>query len=116
MPLKEERLLETIKSESLFGYVQYDIEVPENLREAFANLPTIFKNIIVGRDDIGPFLKENAENEGLLTQFRRMLITSFSRKKEQLLHGYCSFVWTWGWFAKTLALCAVLSNEVLQEL
>ena len=32
MPLREERLLENIKFGSLFGYVQCDIEVPENLR------------------------------------------------------------------------------------
>ena len=47
---------------------QCDIEVSENLREAFANFPPIFKNIIVGRYDIGPFMKEHAEKEGLLTQ------------------------------------------------
>ena len=77
MPLREERLLENMKSGSLFGYVQCDIEVPENLREAFANFPPICKNIKVGRDDIGPFMKEYAEKEGILTQPRRMVISSY---------------------------------------
>ena len=45
---------------SLFGYVQCDIEVPENLRELFANFPAIFKIKKVSRNDIGPFLKEYA--------------------------------------------------------
>ena len=67
MPLREEKLLGNIKSGSLFGYVQCDIEVPENLREFFVNFPHIFKNINFGRDDSGPFLKEDAEKEGLLT-------------------------------------------------
>ena len=53
MPLREERFWENIKSGSLFGYVQLNIEVPENLREAFADFPPIFKNNDVGRDDIG---------------------------------------------------------------
>ena len=75
MPLKD-RLLQNIKSGSLFGYVQCDIEVPESLREAFANFPPIFKNIIVGRDDTGLFMKEYAQ-KGLLTQIRGMLISSY---------------------------------------
>ena len=41
--LTEQQLLEGIKKGSLFGYVQCDIEVPENLRVNFANLPPIFK-------------------------------------------------------------------------
>ena len=40
MHLREEKLLRKIKSRSLFGYVQCDYEVPENLRETFANFPT----------------------------------------------------------------------------
>ena len=67
MPRREERLLENIKSGSLFGYVQCDIQVPEKLREVFANFLPIFENINVGRDDIGPFMKEHAEKEGFLT-------------------------------------------------
>ena len=58
MALREEKLLENIKSGTLFRYVQCDIGVPENFRETFTNFPPIFKNIIVGRDDIGPFMKE----------------------------------------------------------
>ena len=76
-PPREERLLEIIKSGSLFVYVQCDIEVPENLREAFANFPPIFKNNNVGRDDIGPFKNEYAQKEVLLTQPRKMLKSSF---------------------------------------
>ena len=63
MPLREERFLENIKS--LFNYVQFMyIEVPEELREAFANFPTIFKSINVGRGEIRPLLKEYGEKEG----------------------------------------------------
>ena len=75
--LLEKKFLENIKSGSLFGYVQCDIEVTENLREAFANFPPNYKKIIVGGDDIGPFMKESAEKEGILTQSRRMLTSSY---------------------------------------
>ena len=37
--LAAEQLLEEIKEGKLFGYVQCDIEVPENLRANFANFP-----------------------------------------------------------------------------
>ena len=65
-----------MESDNLFGYVQYDIEILENHRETFVTFPPKFKNINFGRDDIGPFMKENAEKEGLLTQTTRMLISS----------------------------------------
>ena len=71
IPLSEERLLERIKIESLFGYFQCDIEVPPELREQFANIPPIFKKINVGRYDIGSLLKSYAEQEGRLSQPRR---------------------------------------------
>ena len=35
--LTEQQLLEGIKKGNLFGYVECDIEVPENLRANFAN-------------------------------------------------------------------------------
>ena len=41
--LTEQQLLEGIKKGNLFGYVQCDIEVPEKLRENFANFPPVFK-------------------------------------------------------------------------
>ena len=40
------------------------------------NLPSIFKNSNVGRDNIGPFLNYYAGKEELLTQPREMLISS----------------------------------------
>ena len=58
-----EQLLEEIKEGKLFGYVQCDIEVPENFRANFANLPPIFKNTFVSKSDIGDLMKNYAEEE-----------------------------------------------------
>ena len=60
MPLRVKRVLGNIISWSLIGYIQYDIEVPGNLREFFANFPHIFNKNYVGRDGIGPFMEEFA--------------------------------------------------------
>ena len=76
MPIREEKLYENSKSGSLLDYAHCDIEEPENLREAFANFSPIFKNINVGGDHIRPFMKDYAKKEGLLTQRRRMPISS----------------------------------------
>ena len=75
-PLWEENLLEQIKSHKLFGYVQCDIEVPEELRKKIASFPPIFKNTNAGRHDIGSLMQDYDEKEGLLCQPRKMLISS----------------------------------------
>ena len=70
-PLRGEKLLEQIRSAKLFGYVQCDIEGPEELKKKFANFPPIFKNTNVGRHDNGLLTKDYAEKEGLLCQRRK---------------------------------------------
>ena len=76
-PLSFENLLSRIRKGELFGYVQCDLRVPENLREKFESFPPLFKNIFLSRSDIGNFLKKYAEENKLMTQPRRMLISSF---------------------------------------
>ena len=51
--------------------------MPEELKKKFANFPAIFKNTNVGRHDIGSLMKVYAEKEGLLSQQRKMLISSY---------------------------------------
>ena len=80
-----EGLLQRIKDENLFGHLQCDIEVPEHLREIFANFPLIFENTNVSREDIGPLMKEYAGKNQYLTQIRRMLISSFHLKNGTLI-------------------------------
>ena len=84
-PLREKTLLEQIKSGKLFGYVQCDIEVPEELKKKFANSPSIFKNTNVGRHDIGLLMEDYAEKEELLCQPRRTLISSYFLKNGTLI-------------------------------
>ena len=75
--LAAEQLLEEIKKGKLFGNVQCDIEVPENLRSKFNNFLPIFKNTLVSKSDIGDLMKNYPEEERLLSQPREMLISSF---------------------------------------
>ena len=75
-PLREESLLVQIRSGKLFGYVQCDIEVPEELKEKTASFLPIFENTNVSQHDIGSLMQDYAEKEGLLCQPRKMLISS----------------------------------------
>ena len=84
-PLREERLLEQIRSGKFFGYVQCDIGVPEDLRKNFAIFPPIFDNTNKRRLDIGILMKDYAVKEGLLCQPQTMLISSYFPEKGTLI-------------------------------
>ena len=83
--LATEQLLEEIKEGELFGYLQCDIEVPENLKANFAKFPAISKNTLVSKNDIEDLIKDYAEEERLLSQPRKMLISSFSLQNGALI-------------------------------
>ena len=83
--LAAEQLLEEIKKGKVFGYVQCDFEVPAKLRPKFVNFPPIFKNTLVSKCDIGELMKNYAEEERLLSQPRKMLISSFTLQNGKLI-------------------------------
>ena len=39
---------------ALFGIVECDVRVPDNIRGHFAEMQPVFKNKTVTRDDVGP--------------------------------------------------------------
>ena len=80
-----EQLLEEVKKGKFFGYVQCEIEVPENLRSKFHNFPPIFKNTLVSKSDIGDLMKSYAEEKRLLSQPRKMLKPSFALQNGTLI-------------------------------
>ena len=65
----------------MFGYVQCDRPVPDNLKEKITAFPPNFKNTLVSRSDIGGFVKKYAEENKLLTRPRRTLISTFQLMK-----------------------------------
>ena len=83
--LAAEQLLEEIKKGKVFGYVQCDIEVPENLKANSANFLPIFKSTSVSKNDFGDLMKNYAEEERLLSQPRKTLIYSFTIQNGKLI-------------------------------
>ena len=82
---KKHQLLERIKKVNLFGHVQCDIEAPENLRTNFANFPPVFENTLVGKNDTGDLMKTYAGEGGIMSQPRKMLISSLTLKNRTLI-------------------------------
>ena len=54
-----------------------DVCVPEALREHFAEMQPVFKNIRLTRDDLGPFMRRYAEEHNIMATPRRMLVGSY---------------------------------------
>jgi hypothetical protein len=77
-----EKQIETfVLEDKLFGVVEVDLEVPQHLREQFSEMPPIFRNAMLSREDIGAYMKEFAETHGIMSTPRRSLIGSFVGKK-----------------------------------
>ena len=90
-PLSTDSLLEKTKNRSLFGNVQCDLIVPDELKPTFSNFPPIFKNIDVSRNDIGEYIKNYAEENDLLKNPQRMLISSFNLENGTIITPLLNF-------------------------
>ena len=58
--------------------MQCDIEAPEVVRSKFDNFPPLFKNTLFSKNHIGDLMKTYAQEEGIMSQPRKMLISSFA--------------------------------------
>jgi hypothetical protein len=65
----------------MFGALEVDLEVPDHLKGKFAEMPPVFKNTHVFRDDIGDHMKTYAEERGIMNQKRTCLIGSMYGEK-----------------------------------
>ena len=74
-------LLKQICARIYFGAVVCDICVPEPLKEYFAEMPPVFKNVEVSIEDIGPYMKNVCQNLGEFKMPRRSLIGSYFGKQ-----------------------------------
>ena len=76
-----QKILKGVQSGELFGFVLADTYTPKHLKPFFNEFPPIFKNSMVGREDIGELIKGFAENNRVLKKPRRMLISSYFVEK-----------------------------------
>ena len=79
--MTQNEILAGVVDGTLFGMVECDVRVPVELQDHFVEMQPIFKNATVTRDDIGPFMREYAEKNDIMSTPRRMLIGSYRGDK-----------------------------------
>ena len=75
--MTQNEILAAVIDGTLFGMIECDIHVPPELRPYFSEMQPIYKNTTVTRDDIGPFMRQYAEEHDIMSTPRRMLVGSF---------------------------------------
>ena len=75
--MTQHQILAAVVDGTLFGMVECDVRVPEELQDYFNEMQPVFKNASVTRDDIGPFMRQYAEEHDILSKPRVMLVGSF---------------------------------------
>ena len=85
VPLKRkltfEKIVEGIRSETLYGFLIVDIHTPNELKEKFKDFPLIIKNSFISRKDIGDYMQNVAEENNLLKKEQNYLISSYFAEK-----------------------------------
>ena len=71
--------------------MQCDLIVPDELKPTFSNFPPIFKNIDVCRNNIGDYMKNYAEENDLMKNPQRMLISSFKLENGTIITPLLNF-------------------------
>ena len=79
------QLKEDILNDKLFGFVQVDIETPEDLKEKFSEMTPIFKNAEIKFEDIGEYM-HNYHNENNIPFNKGKKIIGSYFEKEILLY------------------------------
>ena len=75
--MTQQQILAAVVDGTLFGMVECDVCVLEYLRYYFSEMQPMFKNASVIRYDIGPFMRQYAEEHDILSKPRVMLVGSF---------------------------------------
>jgi predicted NAD-dependent protein-ADP-ribosyltransferase YbiA (DUF1768 family) len=77
----EDELLKAVKDGTLFGMIEVDIKVPNELYSKFAEMSPLFCNVNVGAEDCGSFMKQYMVDNQLNLKPRRMLVGGMAARK-----------------------------------
>ena len=74
-------ILAAVVDSTQFGMVECGVCVPRELQDHFADMQPVFKNTTVTRNDIGPFMRDHAEEHDIMSTPCRMLKGSYRGDK-----------------------------------
>jgi hypothetical protein len=83
----------SVMEDWMFGALEVDLELPDHLKGKAAEMPPVFKNTHVSREDIGDHMKMYAEERGIMNQKRKCLIGS--NVVSDVLSGYVCVLEDW---------------------
>jgi hypothetical protein len=86
-----DRAVEAIRARQLFGFVECDVRVPDHLTDKFSEMPPIFKNVELSREQLSEHMREFAERENHMPRPQRSLIGSM--RGERILLFTDLLVW-----------------------
>ena len=66
--MTHQQIIAAVVDGRLFGMVECDVRVPEELQDYFSEMQPVFKNASVTRYDIGPFMRQYAEEHDILSK------------------------------------------------
>ena len=66
---------------NLFGFIQVDIETPENLKDYFSEMTPIFKNAVITEKDIGDYMRNKLKQDNKVFHDTKSLIGSYFGKQ-----------------------------------
>ena len=79
--MTEDQILDAVVNDKMFGALEIDISVPNELKHKFSEMPPIFKNVNISREDIGEHMQQYAIDHDIMSQPRRSLIGSLFGEK-----------------------------------
>ena len=90
------KIVEGVKNVTLYGFLLVDIHTPNHLKEKYKDFTLIIKNTFVSRDDIGEYMRNVAEEHGLLLKPQKYLISSHFGKEILINTEMAKFYWEMG--------------------
>ena len=94
--MNETQILDAIKNEEIKGFIRCDLICPSWLKEKTENFPLIYKKILVGREDVGPIMKEYLKKTNLLKTPNLQLIGSHYAKQILIATNLAKFYMSMG--------------------
>ena len=80
--MTQQEIIEHIQAGNIFGAVEVDIHVPDELKYFFSEMCPIFKNVTVKLDDIGEHMQDYISKSSQSFTERRYLIGSMFATKQ----------------------------------
>ena len=79
--LSQAEILQAIKENKIFGAIEVDLHVPDQLKSFFSEMTPIFKHVTVNFDDIGEHMQNFVNESGSKFKERCYLIGSMFAEK-----------------------------------